>query len=210
MTRLLSLALLTLTACGSLDNEPLRAGVIRGQLLGADARALVAVVGREDLVTRPDAQGFFELKPVPLGSVELLVVINAREARRLTVEVGAATVVELGAVEPAPTAIFEVYVKPAAGQRVTGGSVVLVGTPFSGTLKAPEDEAEFRVPAGCYEARITVAGLGSTTLSDCVDAGAYLERHITLAPPDGSAGNEGCAVSGCQGLLVCQADRSCR
>lgn len=126
MKRLAAIALTALTACGSLDNEPLLTGVIRGQLAGTDASALVAVVGRDDLVTRPDAEGRFELQAVPLGSVDLLVMINAAESRRLTVEVGAASIVELGQIAPAISA------------------------------------------------------------------------------------REGCVVTGCQGSLTCQADRSCR
>ncbi|MDP1829422.1 MAG: hypothetical protein Q8L48_39515 [Archangium sp.] len=210
MKPLLAIALLALTGCGSLDNEPLRFGVIRGQLLNTDSAALVAVVGRDDLVTQPDLEGRFELKPVPLGPAELLVVINAREARRITVEVGAASVVELGEVTPAPSAHFEVYVDAPGGQRVNGGTVALLATPFIGTIRGFEDEAEFRVPPGCYDALVTVAGLGTQTVSGCVEAGLTLEKIVTMLEPDGSPGREGCPVSGCQGLLVCQADRSCR
>ena len=210
MKRLAAIVLGALTACGSLDNEPLRVGVIRGQLAGTDASALVAVVGRDDLVTAPDLEGRFELTHVPLGSVDLLVVINARESRRLTVEVGAATIVELGPVAPAPSARFEVYVTAPGGQVVTGGTVSLVGTPLSGSIRAPENEVEFRVPAGCYEALVSVPGLGTAPVSGCVDGGALLERRLTLEAPDGTPGREGCVVTGCRGFLTCQADRSCR
>lgn len=209
MKWLLAIALVALTGCGSLDNEPLLVGVIRGQLANTDETALVAVVGRDDLVTRPDFEGRFELSQVPLGSVDLLVVINALESRRFTVEVGAASVVELGAVAPAPSAHFELYVRAPGGQRVNGGTVALLGTPLTARIRGAESEADFNLPAGCYEAQVAVAGLGTTTVSGCVDAGGRFERIITLAEPDGSPGREGCSVSGCQGLLVCQADRSC-
>jgi hypothetical protein len=210
MKRLATTVLFALTACGSLDNEPLSVGVIRGQLANADASALVSVVGRVDLLTTPDAQGHFELQGVPLGTADLFVVINARESRRLSVQVGAASIVELGAVAPAPSAHFEVYVSAPGGQAVTGGTVSLVGTPLGGALRPPEDELEFRVPAGCYQALVSVPGLGTATVSGCVEAGGLLERRVTLEEPDGSAGREGCGVSGCKSFLTCQADRSCR
>ena len=210
MKRLAALSLTALTACGSLDNEPLRTGAIRGHLANTDASALVAVVGRDDLVTRPDAEGRFELWGVPLGNVDLLVVINLRESRRLTVAVSAASIVELGSVAPAASAHFELYVSSPGRQRVTGGTLVFQGTPLGGTIRAPEDEVELQVPGGCLEALVTVPGLGSQVVSSCVEAGGSFVRRITMAEPDGSPGREGCSVSGCQGLLTCQADRSCR
>ncbi len=196
-------------ACGSLDNEPLRSGVIRGRLAGTDASALVAVLGRDELVTRPDAEGRFELSPVPLGKAELLVVINALQSRRLLVDVGPASIVELGAIEPAPSVEFEVYVKAPGGQRVTGGSVTLLGTPLVKSIKPPEDEAEFKVPPGCYEALVSVPGLGTATANGCVVAEPF-EQIVVLPVPDGSPGREGCVVTGCRSLLTCQADFSCR
>jgi hypothetical protein len=202
-------ALACFVACGSLDNEPLRTGVIRGQLANPDSGALVAVVGREDLSTRPDAEGRFELRSVPVGPRELLVLINASQSRRLSVDVGPASIVELGVVEAAPSVEFEVYVKSPGGQRVTGGTVALLGTPLVKSIKPPEDEAEFHLPPGCYEALVSVPGLGSTTVSGCLDS-APLELDALLDVPDGSPGREGCEVTGCKGLLACQPDRSCR
>lgn len=210
MKRLLAIALIALTGCGSLDNEPLLVGVIRGQLANSDDTALVAVVGRDDLVTRPDAEGRFELTSVPLGQVDLLVVINALESRRFTVQVGAASLVELGAIAPAPSAHFEIYVRAPGGQRVNGGTVALVGTPLTTRIRGSESEAEFDLPAGCYEALVTVAGLGTGNVSGCVEEAGRFEQTFTFPPPDGSPGREGCPVSGCQGVLVCQADLSCR
>jgi len=213
MTRLLPTVLLMAclgAGCGSLDNEPLRTGTIRGQLANTDTSALVSVIGHEALVTAPDAEGRFVLDGVPLGPVELLVVINLRQSRRLSVEVGAASIVELGPVEPAISGDFEIYVKAPGGQRVTGGSAVLVGTPLVSSVRPPEDEAEFHLPAGCYEAVVTVPGLGGGTVNGCLEAGGLFEHILQLEVPDGSAGREGCVVTGCQGLLTCQPDRSCR
>ena len=213
MTRLHLIPLLMAclgAGCGSFDNQPLLTGTIRGQLANTDTSALVSVIGHEALVTAPDAEGRFALEGVPLGTAELFVVINLRESRRFTVEVGAASIVELGPVEPALSGDFEVYVKAPGGQRVTGGQAVLVGTPLVVSIKPPEDEAEFHLPAGCYETILTVPGLGSGSISGCIEAAGLFERNLLLEPPDGSPGREGCVVTGCQGLLTCQADRSCR
>lgn len=204
------LALAVLGGCGSLDNDPLRTGTVRGQLTGTDTTALVSVVGRDDLVTAPDADGRFELSGVPLGNVDLLLIINARQSRRLTVAVGAASVVELGAVEPAPSQEFEIYVKTSGNQRVTGGSVALVGTPLVDSIRAPEDEAEFYVPPGCYQAFISVPGLGSATVEGCMEPGVPFKKIFTFDAPDGTPGHEGCSVTGCNGTLSCQPDGSCR
>lgn len=204
------LALTLLSGCGSLDNQPLLTGTVRGQLTNIDSRALVAVLGREDLITRPDAEGRFELTGVPLGTIELLVMINRNESRRLAVEVGAASVVELGAIEPSPSQEYEIYVRGPAGQRVTGGTVSLVGTPLVSSIKAPEDEAEFYVPPGCYQAFISVPGLGTATVDGCMEPGVLFEKVFTFEAPDGTPGREGCVVTGCKASLVCQGDGSCR
>lgn len=195
--------------CGSLENEPLLTGVIRGQVLGADQDALVMVLGHEELTRIPDAEGRFELVGVPVGSAELLVLINFFQSRRLTVEVGAASIVELGEVAPTLSGEFEVYLKAPGGQRVTGGRMILLGTPLSSSVRPPEDEAEVDVPAGCYDAEVRVPGLGVEVVSGCVPEGGVFKRILTFPVPDGSPGREGCPVTGCQGLLTCQADLSC-
>ena len=209
--RTLSLVLVvSLAACGSLDNDPLRTGIIRGQLEGSDLSSLIAVVSHEELVTHPDADGRFELTGVPLGNVELLVLINAQQSRRLSVEVGAASVIDLGPIAPAPSQEFEIYVNAPSGQRVTGGTVALVGTPLVKRIEAPEDEAEFSVPPGCYQAFVSVPGLGNITVDGCMEPGISFRKTITFDSPDGTPGREGCSVTGCTLALVCQADGSCR
>ncbi len=211
MKRLVTIALCGLSACGSLDNEPLKTGVVRGQLVGSDPGALVTVVGREDLVARPDATGHFELRSVPVGPNDVFIIVNALKSRRLTVNVGAASIADLGTVEARVSAKLEVYVNSIGGHRLTGGTAYLVGTPLSSSLRPPENEAEFLVPAGCYEVRVVVPGLGEHRVSaGCVSEGAVVENRLEMEPPDGSPGREGCQVTGCDDGLVCQADLSCR
>lgn len=211
MKRLGLIALTALAGCGGFENEPFKTGVLRGQLQGTDASALVGVVGHENLSARPDAAGRFELAGVPLGQVDLLVIINATQSKRLTVEVGGASIVELGVVEPRPSVKFEVHVKAPGDQWLGGGRVSLVGTPLSEPIRidGDESEAEFYLPAGCYEARVTVPGLGEVTRSECVENSSSSIR-VSMPVPDGSAGREGCSVTGCPSSLTCQSDRSCR
>jgi hypothetical protein len=206
---LIALGLVLTSACGGLDNRPFETGVIRGQVVGAEANALVAVVGHEELVTSLDPEGFFELRGVPLGPQELIVIATLRQALRFTVQVGGANVVQLGVVQTKPTVHFEVYVRAPGGQRVAG-TVFLDGTPISGAIRGFESEAEFNLPAGCYDVRAVAAGLGEERLSLCIpDDALVIERTLTMPVPDGSPGREGCVVSGCQGALMCAADLSC-
>lgn len=201
---------LLVAACGGFDNRPFSTGVVRGVVTDADDKAFVAVVGHDELVTRPDlATGAFELRDVPLGAQELLVVATARRALRVPIEVGGGNALELGALEPQSTVHFEVYVRSPGGHRIAG-TVFLEGTPVSAPIRGLEDEAAFNVPAGCYTARAVVVGLGEKTLTECVPEGALtVERQLLLDAPDGSAGREGCVVSGCKGGLVCDADLAC-
>lgn len=207
---LFALALVA-SACGRFDNTPFQTGVVRGVVTDADDTAFVMVVGHDELVTTPALDtGAFELRGVPLGAQELLIVATPRRALRVSVEVGGGDAVELGALEPKPTVHFEVYVRAPGNQRIAG-TVFLEGTPVSAPIRGSESEAEFNVPAGCYTARAVVAGLGEKSMTECIPEGATSwESPLTLDAPDGSAGREGCVVSGCQGGLSCQTDLACR
>jgi hypothetical protein len=88
--------------------------------------------------------------------------------------------------------------------------VSLRGTPLRFSIRAPENEAEFRAPSGCYDFVVSVPGLGSETVNGCAEGAGAFSRRVMMAVPDGSPGREGCAVTGCEGLLTCQADRGCR
>ncbi|MFT3706238.1 MAG: hypothetical protein QM817_01100 [Archangium sp.] len=209
--QLLWLVMVLGSACGSLDNQPFSTGVIRGRVERFDSRAFASIVGHEELTSSLDQDGAFELRDVPLGPQEVLIVSGARAAIRLTVEVGGANAVELGVVEPKPTVHFEVHVRAPGGQRVAG-TVFLDGTPISAVIRNDgfENEVELQLPIGCYDARAVVAGLGEAKLSACIEEGAIsFERVLTMSVPDGSPGREGCVVSGCQGGLMCVADLSC-
>jgi hypothetical protein len=208
---LTTLALCALSACGGFENEPLTVGVVRGQLAGTVGEgAVVAVIGHEQLVTRPDAMGRFELRNVPIGPADLLIISSQEESRRLSITVGSASVVELGVLTPRPSARFEIYLSAEGGHRTSGGSVTLVGTPLVSSVQAMLDnEAEFFVPGGCYTAHVVVPGLGQTTVDGCVAEGGLFERRLAFGLPDGTEGQEGCSVTGCEDGLACQADRSC-
>jgi hypothetical protein len=205
-----STCLALLSACGSLDNEPFKTGTLRGQMTGHDGSALVAVIGRDDLVTTPDADGRWQLVGVPLGRQDLLIIVAARQAQRVSVEVSGASTVDVGVAQPKPTVNFELYVRAPGGQRVAG-TVSLLGTPLTQTIRGIENEVHFYVPAGCYQARAVVVGLGEKVTEQCLAEGAVvIERTVTMDVPDGSAGREGCVVAGCAGALSCEPDLSCR
>jgi hypothetical protein len=210
MKPLLTIALAALTACGGLENAPLRTGTVHGQLMGIDAEARVGVLGHEELTATPGPDGRFVLEGVPTGQVELLVVINALQAQRLSVNVEGASILDVGTVAARPAGRIEIAVLSLGGHRLTGGTVSVVGTPFTSPIRPPENEASLVVPAGCYEIRVAVPGLGTALTSGCVEESFQLEKRVVLESPDGSFGREGCSVTGCRAGLSCGADRSCR
>ena len=135
-------------------------------------------------------------------------VVNRFQSVELQVQVGAAAIVDLGQVNPPATSRLEFHVVAAGGHLLSGGTFTLAGTSFTKRIGG-EGEVELSVPPGCYDARAAVPGLGELTLSFCATAGMSVERTITFGLPDGSAGREGCSVTGCRLGLVCGGDRSC-
>ncbi len=204
------LAILALTGCGGLENEPLTLGVVRGTLLGTNLMSSAFVFGRPDLVATPNVAGGFEIRGIPAGSVEVLSLINADFADRRAVNVEGGLVTDLGSTTGRPVGFFELELIAPGFQSVSKGSVSVAGTPLSLELSAHEpNEWVFHLPAGCYEVEATVPGLGSKTVNACASETQHHEVHIEFPVPDGSPGREGCAVSGCMGLLRCLPDRSC-
>jgi hypothetical protein len=203
-----ALALGTLTACGELENAPLTLGVIRGSLVGATASSKVAVYQRPELVPTLDADGGFEFVGVPVGPVEVLALISAARAERITVDVVGGAVANLGAREGRPVGKFELNFKAPSGQRVDKATALVEGTPLSLRFEEP-GEAEFRVPAGCYHVQGAVPGLGSKLVEACVTEVGEREVTFSFPQPDGSPGREGCLVTGCVTGLSCRADGAC-
>lgn len=191
------LLVLGLAACGGFENEPLLYGVIRGQLAHASADALVSVEGLPELRTVPDATGAFELRHVPLGPVTLLILENATSAQRVDVQVGAAEIVELGALTSKPAGEIEIDFTLPGHLPLVDGAISLEGTPFTAVVAEGDHETDVVVPAGCYDVSATAKGVGSVTVNVCVQAGQRAEQHVEFPRPDGSAGREGCAVTGC-------------
>ncbi len=204
------LALVALSACGGLENEPLTLGVVRGSLLGATSNSTVSIFGRPDLIATPDATGAFELRGVPQGQVEVLKLISLDFGERQRVEVQGGSVADVGASAGRPVGFFEVELGSPGGQRVRQGSLALSGTPLSVRIERDEPEWQIRVPAGCYEITATVPGLGSKTTQACAGEAMHRDVQIVMPVPDGSPGREGCQVTGCSGTLRCQPDHSCR
>jgi hypothetical protein len=209
-----SAVLAFLPACGGLENAPLTKGVVQGTMAGANATSLVAVVGRPELSARPQPDGRFTLAEVPAGAVELLFLFNEAAADRRRVTVTGGGVADVGVVTGQPATRLEVELRPPDNLSARLGVVTLVGTAVQAT---PEErpgaayEVRFSLPAGCYLVRGEVPGLLPVEQDVCLAAGdPHESRHLDFKSPDGTAGQRGCAVSGCVPGGVCQADGRCR
>lgn len=202
-----------LTACGGLENVPLTLGAVKGLLQAPSGDAQVAVVDHPELSARPAMDGSFTLADVPQGEVQLLLLVSDGLAERRAVAVTGGGVTDIGAVAGLPALDFEVelYLPDLLSPR--GGTVTLVGTSLSEPVEAsgePWGSATFSLPEGCYRARGEVPGLKPVEGEACVNAAAGdAELHLVFATPDGSSGEEGCALSGCLPGAVCRSDGRC-
>ncbi|HET9452243.1 MAG TPA: carboxypeptidase-like regulatory domain-containing protein [Aggregicoccus sp.] len=198
-----------LSACGSIDNAPLRVGNVRGRLTLSDpAVAVVSVVGNPDLATSVNPGGKFELRGVPAGAVELFVLASQDSAVRVPVHVHGARTADLGHVAPRPGGFLELEVVAPGAQAVSDATVTIEGTPLR-KLKVEGGGARVGpLPEGCYAVTVSAAGFPPAVQQLCVGAGEQKPLKVDLKDDPGYA-QHGCQYSGCVDGTVCAADGRC-
>lgn len=206
---LVGLMAATLVAgCGSLDNNPLRTGIVRGRAVGTTvtSTSLALVQERTQLRTPLAEDGAFELREVPAGEIGLYVVASSDAAALLKVKVPGGQVLDLGDIQMGTAARITVQVSVEHGLSAAGALVTLEGTPFENVALGAGDQVVLApVPAGCYEVEAVIPNVGSEDADVCVTAGQ--DRLVVIeVGPDGSAS---CGDLGCLEGLVCAADGRC-
>jgi hypothetical protein len=201
---------LALLACGGLDNRPLHVGAISGTVAQCDpTQAVVGVVGGES--TPVDASCAFRLDGVPEGHAQLFVVADPSNAAALDVVVQGAAVTEVGAIVAPHGSVLHLNAHAPSHQKVSG-KVETPGLPLM--PQSLDSMGGVRVgpfPAGCWDVAVSVAGLGEVMQTACFAAGQDDALDVTMPEPDGSAGREGCSVSGCvDGPQACLSDGNCQ
>lgn len=194
--------------CGSLDNDPLRTGIIRGRAVEApiSSTSLALVRERTQLRTSLGEDGAFELREVPAGKVSLYVVASTNAAALLEVEVPGGRVVDVGDIRLGAAATLTVQVSVEGGLSAAGAVVSVPGTPFEAVpLDANEQAVLAPLPAGCYEVEVSIPNMGAEDEHVCVAAG---ENRLLLLEVGTEAGAE-CAEYGCSDGLVCASDGRC-
>lgn len=193
-----SLGFLGLGACGSLDNDPFRAGTVRGRLTEFDpAVALVSVVGAPDVRSGVDAQGRFTLSDVPAGPAELFIIATGDKAARVPFTVQGGQSVDVPDVAARAAGTFSVKLHVRGSRKVADATATVDGTPIEATQlddKAPRNLGP--LPEGCYGVSLSAPGFLSTAVQGCVEAGKQTPLHVDLVPKDDSS-EERCALVGC-------------
>lgn len=187
-TLLLVSAVLSLTGCGDLANQPLLEGIVRGRVTGPVSPDGF-VLFRQDPTVRTGiaSDGTFELLDMPLGVGELYIVANETQALRASFELQPAAVVDFGELAPQAGAWLDLEVELEEDELNADVVVSLPGSPF---LELPVNQLEtlFRwgpLPAGCYEVVATSRVLSaSETEPFCVAAGETRELEIEFEIDD--------------------------
>jgi hypothetical protein len=210
LSRALSIApALALLCCGGLDNRPLHVGAISGTVQACDPTvAVVGIVGGEQ--TKLDASCAFRFDGVAEGPTQLFVVAGATNAATLDVDVLGATVTEVGPIAAPRGSVLHLNAHAPSHQKVSGNvdapGLPLMPQSINGMGAVPIGP----FPAGCWSVTVSVTGLGQVTRMACFTPGTDDNLDVTMPEPDGSAGREGCRVSGCtDGPQACQPDGSC-
>lgn len=208
MRALLATAVLAvLSACGGLDNAPLRVGLVRGLVVDPTPESLVFVENAPALVTRPGAAGTFELS-VPQGDVTLVVLASASRAERRALVVQGGGVTEAGSLGTLAGARLEAEVHVPSLQSRAAATLEVGGVLMT---QRPNVDGEIAVglPSGCFPVRVVLRGLGVVEKEVCLQAPEVREVHFDLPAPDGSPGREGCSVTGCEAGYACRSNGTC-
>ncbi|MBN8231790.1 hypothetical protein JYK02_30190 [Corallococcus macrosporus] len=201
---------LGLGACGNLDNEPFRAGTVRGRLTEFDPTvALVSVVGAPDLRSGVDAQGRFTLEDVPAGPAELFVLATTDKGVRVPLIVQGGQSVDVPAVAPRPVGTFFVKIHARGNLKVSQAHASVDGTPIEASgLDDQSPRYVGPLPEGCYGLSVSAPRFLTTAVQGCVDAGKQTVLNVELVPED-SYVQEGCARTGCNSESHCASDGCC-
>ncbi|NOK35530.1 carboxypeptidase regulatory-like domain-containing protein [Corallococcus exercitus] len=201
---------LGLGACGNLDNEPFRAGTVRGRLTEFDpAYAQVSVLGAPGVRSGVDAQGRFTLEDVPAGPAELFILATADKAARVPLTVQGGQSVDVPAVAPRFAGTFFVKLHARGNLKVLDARAIVEGTPIEAS--GLDDESPRHVgplPEGCYGVSVSAPRFITTALQGCVDAGKQTVLNVELVP-EKSYVQEGCARTGCDSASHCASDGCC-
>ncbi len=216
MRALLASVVLVASACGGLDNTPLRLGNIRGVVQNVTPTSLVATEPTETLPsvlsTRPQADGRFEFLGVPQGEVKLLILSSSTTAERLTLNVQGGSIVDVGAVGAAPSAQLRLIVEPPAFLGFEKATIQVGALDLTQPLEliqGHEGLARIGLPTGCYPTVVSIPGLGSVSKNVCVESPLTRTVEFEFPFPDGSPGREGCSLSGCLSGHSCLSNGFC-
>ncbi|HZA50110.1 MAG TPA: carboxypeptidase-like regulatory domain-containing protein [Myxococcaceae bacterium] len=205
-------ALLVLLGCGELHNDRLRVTVVKGQVVGADLTDGVALVQEHaDLGVPLGADGRFELRGVPAGTMHLYVMAPNTGGVIKEVVARAGEVADLGEIALSASSGLSVAVAIAGGYSASQGMVTVRGTHFDPQQIGADERALFTpLPAGCYDIQTSVPLVGSQWAQACVEPGVTATVWIRFAPANGGTTfGGGCGQIGCVVDRQCLADGRC-
>lgn len=163
-------ATVVLTACGGLDNRPLRTGTVIGQLQACEAPdSVVGVVGDPSLNVTAGADCAFRLDGIEPGPVELFVAASAKKVMLVGLEARAATLTDLGVLDPRPGAFIRLSAHAAGNPE---GELTAPDLPLRATAIGKSGMARLGpLPKGCFRFEVALSGLGKKALSQCFSEG---------------------------------------
>jgi len=181
MRALLALPLLSLAACGGLNNEPLRTGVVQGTVASADPGwQAVTDLGSGQTATF-DSGGVFTLSGVAPGTANLYVVANVHGATRVQAPVSGGLLTQLGVVQPQPAGKVNVHLKAMGVPNPNASMVSIDDTPFANQTFDNTNTAHIGpLTDGCYTGSVKHPTAGSAPLSFCMANGQDTDTTATL------------------------------
>lgn len=169
-----------LGGCGGFDNQPLRRGVVTGQIDAGENSDDAVISVLEDYSRREDAEddGSFEIE-LEHGEWNLFVFVPPDRATIVPVTVRAGEWTNLSTIQVPHGVTVRFELQTSGDDVIEGAKVAVLGT----GLEEFESEDDtfidaFPLAPGCFQARVTASGLDEVLVPFCVAAG----DAVTIVP----------------------------
>jgi hypothetical protein len=204
MRRVALIAVVCAAAACRISNQALTTGAVRGRLVGAQAGALVYVLGNAQVRVGAGDDGWFVLQGVPVGEAKLVAADASGGAAAFAAKVLGAEISDAGDVPMKSGAFLDAVLIAEGGADPRGALVTVEGTVFDGVRAGAGGALRLGpLPKGTFRVAVSARGYAPVSAEAGLEEGdaRRLEMRLAMA----TATPRGCSAS----ALACPSGTRC-